>query len=159
VFTPTTSPTVAPAFHDAAPPPLNVAIIYDHQTAYRRAVRLLASTLVGCESAEEIRPRPWRCEELQANASAKLALTDAAETDVFLISTAAHVELPAGVLGWLEVAFKRRDGRPTAVMALFNGEDDPHGCGEASARRVREIAGAARLHFLEPASLAEPAAC
>jgi hypothetical protein len=138
---------------------LNVAIIYDHQTAYRRAIRLLASTVVGDEAAVDIRPSPWRCEELQASASASRALTDAAEADVFLVSTAARRELSAGVLGWLEEAFRRRDGRPTAVMALFDREDDPHGCGENSSRRIREIAAVTRLHFLEPAYLAEPAIC
>jgi hypothetical protein len=138
---------------------LNVVIVYDHQTAYRRAIRLLASTLVGHEPAVEIRPRPWRCEELQASAAAQLALSVAADADVFLVSTAARAELSAGVLGWLEEAFRRRDGRLTAVMALFDHDDDPHSCGENSARRVRDVAGAAGLHFLEPASLAEPAIC
>jgi hypothetical protein len=140
-------------FDDVPAPALLVAIIYDDHVAYRRAVRLLANALCDHEMADEVRPLPWRFEDLQFQPWRERALEAAEGADVFVIATAGKSPLPQDVIDWLELSFARRAAQPTAVIALHNPDDDPHRFGALSEAIVRRLAEFAGLHFLEPAQL------
>ncbi len=131
----------------AADASLNVLIAHDDEAAYRRALRLLASTVL-CTHCEGtlVQPLPWRFNELGVDSWRWRAAADAPRAEIIIVSTSACAELPEAVSVWLDQCFAVRRQQPTAVIAL---------CAELNdlvvpwRRKVRTAAEAAGLDFLE----------
>lgn len=132
--------------------PLRVLIAHDDRPAYLRAMRMLANTFLGQPEAHNLRSRPWRFEELEHEVWRRRATTDAAATDVFVVSTSENGDLPEEVKRWLLECFVARRGAPTAVMVLCDSLND---FAVPWRRVVRAAADATGVDFLEMAAPVE----
>lgn len=144
----------AAAFDDTPAPPLHIVIAYDERTAYRRAMRLLASSLCDCTDGAEVRPLPWRFAEMRGQPWRARSLADAEGADLIVVATAGLVPIPAQAIEWLENAFAARVGQATSVMALYERDADFERFGALCEVLVRGAAEQAGLQFIEPARLA-----
>lgn len=128
--------------------PLRVIIAYDERSAYRRAMRMLANTFCNDFQTSDIRPLPWRFDELALPPWRKHATADATHADIFVVSTSGT--LPEVVKEWLHSCFAVRRARPTAIVLLSdqNPETNPSECG--CRQFLQRAAAAAGLDFLEP---------
>lgn len=147
----------ASAADDIPPPPLNILIAYDEAVAYRGAMRLLANALCDYTNVSEVRPLPWRFDEVRLQPWRGRSLANAAGADVFLVATTGTAPIPCAVMEWLEACFAARNGAATAVLALYDRERDFQRFGALCEVLVRAAAETAGLQFIEPARLA--AAC
>lgn len=130
-------------------PPLHVLIVYDDTAAYRRAMRTLASVCCDHAEADNLRPLPWRFEELSFESWRRQSLGDAQRADMVLVSMSAEGQLPEFVASWLEQCFALRLGQPTAVMALCEPRDPSAPC----RRFLQRAAATAGLDYLETAGV------
>ncbi len=130
-------------------PPLHVLIAYDDVAAYRRAMRTLANVFCDQVEADDLRPLPWRFEELSFAVWRRQATVDVSRADMVFVSMSAEGGLPDYVASWLEECFVLRAGQATAVMALCEPRSP-----EAPCRRfLRRAAVAAGLDYLETAAM------
>lgn len=134
--------------------PLNIAILYDDQTAYRRAMRVLADMLCERVSEPDVKPLPWRFEELRFAPWRERTLADAMEADFFVVATAGRRPVAAHVIEWLEEAFERRHQAAPTVTVVYDPDDDLHYFGSLCETLVRHQAESAGLTFLAQDHLA-----
>ena len=130
-------------------PPLHVLLVYDDIAAYRRAMRTLANVCCDQVEADNLRPLPWRFEEISFEPWRRQAMADVRRADIVFVSMSAEGGLPAFVGAWLEEGFALRAGQSTAVMTLCEPRHP-----EAPCRRfLRQAAAAFGLDYLETAGL------
>ncbi|HVS52135.1 MAG TPA: hypothetical protein VHD62_07235 [Opitutaceae bacterium] len=139
---------------DVPPPPMNIVILYDDQTAYRRAMHLLADMLAGRANESAVRPLPRRFEELRFHPWRERAQNAAAEAEIFIIATSAKAPLPTHVTEWLSEAFAGRSVATAGVSVVYDADEDVHYFGALCETLVRHEADVAGLPFLEPGQLA-----
>ncbi|MCX6955634.1 MAG: hypothetical protein NTV51_26115 [Verrucomicrobia bacterium] len=126
--------------------PFHIVIAHDDHEAYVRALRMLNNTFRDRPEADDLRPLPWKFDDLQSEPLRKRALADAPRADVFVVSASHFTELPETVVRWLTDCFARRQNQPTAVIALCASLNDI----EAPWRRsLRETVARAGFDFLE----------
>jgi hypothetical protein len=156
----TTSPlrfATATAFDDVPPSPLTIAILYDEQPAYRHALRMLATALCGRANEAEVRPLPWRFDDLRRGHRREQTLAEAADADVFVVATAGLRPVAAQVIEWIEQAFEHRHEIAPTVTVIYDAENDVNYFGALCETLVRHEAETAGLNFVAPDQLA--AAC
>ncbi len=144
----------ATAGDDSPPPALNIVILYDDHAAYRRAMDTLADALDERMTASDVRPTPWRFDELRYQPARGHTLEEAGDADLYLVATTGRLPVPAHVIDWLRSAFEGRRCVAPAVSVIFDAENDPHYFGALCDLLVRHEAEAAGLHFCAAQHLA-----
>ena len=139
-------------------PAFNVAILYDDTPAGHRAMRMVAALNAKLSDAQlPLKPQLWRFDLLQDSEWFALALADAINADMLILSTSNAHGLPTKVESWLKLCIARKRGTNAAIVALLG--PDPH-LDEQASPRFRVVQGMARnanLDFFAP-GLRSPAA-
>ncbi len=99
-------------------PGLNVVIVYDDVSAGQHAMHVLASQGHDLHDID-VRPRLWRFDFLEDPEWFALALADAINADMVVISTSAPNGLNPVVRNWIKLCLARKRGSGSAIVALF----------------------------------------
>jgi hypothetical protein len=141
------------------PPTINVVILYDDAPAGHRAMRTVAALNGNLfHQPAALRPQLWRFDLLQDAEWFALALADAINADMLILSTSHACGLSTDVERWLKLGLARKRGTSAAVVALLGPDDhlDEPGC-----PRFRFVEGVARnagLDFFAPGLRSQEAA-
>lgn len=138
--------------NDADPAvPLCAIIVFDKGVAYRRALRVLVGLdrLVG--GGLHVRLIPWRLEEFDFSDHRTLAMENAREADVVLISMTSDVELPVALREWLLDCAPLRNGRAKLlVVALLAESEQMDPLKSSRYQFIKRSADEAGFDFLAP---------
>ena len=137
---------------DSAQEQFSFVIAYDDLPAARRGIRVIAD--MACRGADDTmwRPLPWRFDFLEHPVCRELALADAINADLILISTESRKELPPAVETWIKTSLERKRGNHAAVVALLGPSEHLDEPGSARLQLVRQAAQVAGLDFFAPFS-------
>jgi len=130
--------------------PAYAVIVYDDLAAGKRAMRMLTSLTKGLGDGFEFQPLPWPFEMLADVGWGEFATSEAVSAEILIISTSGPNPLPAAVGQWAEVAIGRKQGTPTAVIALFGPEENPDGADSGRLVALQTLARRAGLEFFAP---------
>jgi len=129
----------------------NVVIVYDDVPAGQRAMRVLNNLALGFERRfVEMRPQLWRFDWLGDPEWFALALADAVNADMLVVSTSSASGLPAPVEGWLKLCLARKRGTSAAVVALLGPAGTPDDPASPRLQFVQGMARNAGLDFFTP---------
>ena len=104
-------------------PPLKVLIVYNDAAAGRRAMGVLLKLAAHSVERVSIAPTLYRFDLLDDPNWRESAATDAAESDMIILSTSAADELPESINEWVKASLARRNGASTAVLTLFGPQE------------------------------------
>ncbi len=129
---------------------LKVLIAYDDLAAYQRAVQLLVRGFWERKDRREVRPVPWRFDNLDAPDWRARASIDAALARIMIVS-ASHVDtMPASVRTWLQACCAAKRNSSALLVALLGAPGDnpkPH---QPLLDFFRRVATDGGLTFLAP---------
>jgi hypothetical protein len=131
-------------------------ILYDDASAGHRAMHTATTLSNGRRGTWlEIKTQPWRFDLLDDPEWFALALADAINADMLILSVSRENSLPAMVEDWLKLCLMRKRGTDAAVVALLGPDDhlDEPVCPRF--RFVQRVAEAAGLDFFAPGWLAQ----
>jgi hypothetical protein len=138
---------------DELAPPLEIVVLYDNRSSFRRAMHVLAGALNERIDTSDVCLLPWRFAEMQIDPWRDRALNDAADADVLVVSAAGDGVLPAIVVEWVVESLTRRGGRSTKIV-LVHGTDEDERCYESSCSQlVRRMAVFPSVEFIGPERL------
>lgn len=106
-----------------AEPPLKVIIIYNDAAAGHRAMGVLRKLAANSTEHIKVAPVLYRFELLDDPHWREAAASDAAESDMIILSTSAADELPESINEWVKVFLARRSGASTAMLTLYGSQD------------------------------------
>ncbi|HEY1663708.1 MAG TPA: hypothetical protein VGI03_14920 [Verrucomicrobiae bacterium] len=87
----------------------------------RLAERLESEHGIGCNIWQTIN-NIWKFDWLEDPELWEQVVANTIEADMIIISAGSSTELPACVRNWIEKALPRKQGEPTALVALIGGE-------------------------------------
>jgi hypothetical protein len=112
----------------------------------RRLVAQLEAELEIKSGAWQIDSNVWKFEMMRDPELCAQAAAEAAEADMMIISVGG-AGLPARVGDWLESVLPMKDGRPAALVALLDRENDASGEPPRSGAYLRRLAEQHGLDF------------
>lgn len=134
---------------------IKFVIAYDDFSAARRGMRVIADMARRAGGETKWCPLPWKFDVLEHPSYRQLAIGDAVNADLIVISTNAPQGLPPAVEVWIKSSLEQKRGDHAAVVALFGPSDHLDQPGSARLQLVRQAAKAAGLDFFAPFSNAE----
>lgn len=134
---------------------VRVAIAYDDLSARERAMRLLYHLENSVGPDVRFDRRPWSFNLLSDASYSDLAVKDAIDAEILIITRSTVETLPPEVNEWARTAFDCKQGQRAAVVALFGSEDDPEGPDSPPVQKIQAAAREAGLDFFSPSALPE----
>ena len=113
---------------------------------FRRLVAQLEAELQIKSGAWRIDSNVWKFEMLRDPEMFVQAATEAADADMIILSIGSD-GLPSRVKKWIELTLPMKNGRPAALVALLDRENDSSGEPIASEAYLRSLAGQYALDF------------
>lgn len=118
---------------NAFPVALKIFVAHEDLPSGIRAVSLLNKLSASLENYLGLGDSAWQMEDNNFwNFGSLLdldlreqVLAACIEADIIVISAGGQTQLPASVKTWIESALGRKEGRPSAVVAIFSGRQEP----------------------------------
>lgn len=130
--------------------PLHVAIAFDDSRAYHQALRILIRTVLQLGDDVELQPSPWPFTVLQSPDWRSLALRDAREADIFVVSASEDQPLPPALLEWINACAEQHKGAGSLLIALVASRTGDEAGRSANLALLRASAETAGWDFLTP---------
>ena len=105
-----------------AEPPLKVIIVYSDSAAGHRAMGVLLKLAANATERLKVAPILYRFELLDDPHWREVAVSDAADCDMIILSTSAD-ELPESINEWAKASLANRGGASIAMLTLFGSQD------------------------------------
>ncbi len=135
---------------NARNPVLKIVIAYEDLANGIEATAMLSRLAAQLETEFQIKSDAWQIDNsvwkfelLRDPELRKQAAAEAVAADMIILSVC-NARLPASVSDWIESVLPMKEGRPAALVALFDGENDTSGeppRPEAYLRRLAEQNG------------------
>jgi hypothetical protein len=126
-------------------------VIYDDVRAGQRAVSTLTALTSEFEGERvEMRPQLWRFDLLEDPDWFALALADAINTDMLVLSAGSASGLSATVESWLKLCLARKRGTSAAVIALLGPDSNLDQPDSPRLQFVQSAVKTAGLDFFAP---------
>jgi hypothetical protein len=135
-------------FGDAAFP--KVVVVYDDVPAGNHAIRVLARMFHEPEDKVALRPRLWRFDFLEDTDWLSMALADAVNADIVVISASSPRGLEPSLANWIELCMARKEGSAAAIVVLFGSPESLDGPASPRLQFVEKAARKAGLDFFAP---------
>jgi len=130
----------------------NFVIAYDDLLAARRGMRVVADMAGRAVAEAKWRPLPWKFDVLDDPGCQQLAIADAMNADLIVISTNARKGLPPAVEAWIKSSLAQKRGHYAAVVAMLGPSDHLDHPDSKRLKLVRQATEAAGLDFFAPVS-------
>ncbi len=118
---------------NAIQPALNIVVAHENSLTGIRAVAFLNQLSARLEDHLNLGESPWHMDNnnfwnfecLQDMDLREQALTASVDADIILIAAGSQPYLPAWVRTWIESALGKKQGRPSAMVAMFCARQEP----------------------------------
>lgn len=101
-------------------PVINVVTAYEDFATGQRAIETYSNLVLRLGHEFQFRTNMWKFEVLQQPKLLEMAVQDALDAQIIIVSTHGESELPQPVQDWIQMWASRRDGDACALVALFD---------------------------------------
>jgi hypothetical protein len=127
---------------------LKIIVAHEDSLTGIRAVALLNKLSARLENNLSLGDSPWQIENsnlwnfecLQDLDLREQALAAGVDADIILISAGSQTQLPTWVKTWIDKALGQKQGRPSAMVAMFCGRQEPSAPWLRSVACLRQLA-------------------
>lgn len=129
---------------------LRVLIAFDDLPAYKRAVRLLVRVAQQLGDGHDLRPLPWQFDVLESARWHALALCQAGDAEIMVVSTSRVGALPQTAREWLQACCAAKRESAALLVALLGAPDGDGEHAGPDTDFMRGLAEGAGWGFLSP---------
>ncbi len=137
--------------HSHAKPRFNVVIVYEDFVTGTRAMTVYDSLARSLANHYEFTNSAWKFEILRQASLKTIAVFDALEADLILISSHAGDELPDEVRAWIDLSLRQANQTNCALVLLLAETDEMIGRLAPAHSYLQEVADQYKLDFFSQA--------